>query len=347
VTTWTAEIQHSITNDLSLEVGYVGDHGTDLIGFRDINQLNPNLTTPARSFAQYPYLAFIYQISNQDHSNYNSLQATLTKRASHGLSFTAGYTYAHALDIASSNFGGGIPQNSNAPQLDYGDSNFDIRHRFTFTTTYSIPGISGFAQMLQGWRINSIVTAQTGQPWSAVDTSSNVSQTGENVDRWDLIGNPSDFTANPNGFTLLKGATNTVPCTTAAPLSTGAINGTPSFAAVGCYMSGSSLLVPPPIGSFGTAGRNIFRGRGLKNWDVSVTKSWSWREAYKAEFRAEFFNVLNHPNFATPGVNGAGYNNPDGSQFGCTCETPDTAASNPVLGSGGSRAIQLGLKLIF
>ncbi len=58
--------------------------------------------------------------------------------------FTGGYTYAHALDIASSNFGGGIPQNSNAPNLEYGDSNFDIRHRFTFTTTYAIPGREGF-----------------------------------------------------------------------------------------------------------------------------------------------------------------------------------------------------------
>jgi hypothetical protein len=346
VTTWTAEVQRSITNDLSLEVGYVGDHGSDLIGFRDINQLNP--TTGLRPFAQYPYLAFIYQISNQDHSNYNSLQATLTKRASHGLSFTAGYTYAHALDDASSNFGGGIPQNSTAPQLEYGNSNFDIRQRFTFTTTYSIPGIKGYAQMLEGWQLNSIVTAQTAQPWTAVDGSSNVSQTGENVDRWDLIGNPSDFNAIPNGFTLLKGGTAaTTPCTTAAPLSAGAINGTSSFAAVGCYMSGSSFLVPPPIGSFGTAGRNIFRGRGIKNWDLSVTKGWSLRERYKAEFRAEFFNVLNHPNFATPGVNGAGFNNPDGSNFGCLCETPDTAASNPVLGSGGNRAAQLGLKLIF
>jgi hypothetical protein len=350
VTTWTAEIQRSITNDLSLEVGYVGDHGSKLIGFRDMNQLNPNLTVPARPFgAQFPYLAFIYQISNQDYSNYDSLQATLTKRTSHGLSFTGGYTYAHALDIASSNFGGGIPQNSNAPQLEYGNSNFDIRHRFTFTTTYAIPGRKGFGQALEGWQINSILTMQTAQPWSAVDTTSNVSGTGENVDRWDLIGNPSDFTANPNGFTLLTGA-NAAPCTAAAPLSTSSIlpkTMTGGLLGLGCYESGSSFLLPPPPNTFGTAGRNIFRGRGLKDWDLSVTKAWAWRESRKAEFRAEFFNVLNHPNFGTPGVNGSGFNNPNGSQFGCTCETPDTAASNPVLGSGGSRAMQLGLKLIF
>jgi len=120
-----------------------------------------------------------------------------------------------------------------------------------------------------------------------------------------------------------------------------------SMSTLGCFAQGSSVLIPPVAGTFGTAGRNIFRGRGLKNWDLSVTKGWAWRETMKAEFRAEFFNVLNHPNFGTPGVNGSGFNNPNGSQFGCTCETPDTAASNPVLGSGGSRAMQLGLKLIF
>jgi hypothetical protein len=360
VTTWTAEIQRSITNDLSLEVGYVGDHGSKLIGFRDMNQLNPNLTIPARPFgAQFPYLAFIYQISNQDYSNYDSLQATLTKRTSHGLSFTGGYTYAHALDIASSNFGAAIPQNSNAPQLEYGDSNFDIRHRFTFTTTYAIPGRKGFAQALEGWQINSILSMQTAQPWTAVDTSSNISGTGENVDRWDFVGNTSDFTAGPNPIPFfLPGtpsasepagasdpayAVNNALCSSAA--NTSGLHS--SLLTLGCYAQGSSVLIPPVAGTFGTAGRNIFRGRGLKDWDLSVTKGWAWREALKAEFRAEFFNVLNHPNFGTPGVNGSGFNNPNGSQFGCTCETPDTAASNPVLGSGGSRAMQLGLKLIF
>ncbi|HEY2646691.1 MAG TPA: TonB-dependent receptor, partial [Candidatus Acidoferrales bacterium] len=332
VTTWTAEIQRSLTNDISLEVGYVGDHGSKLIGFRDINQLNPNLAKPVRPYSNlYPYLAFIYQISNQDYSNYNSLQATLTKRASHGLSFTAGYTYAHALDIASSNFGGGIPQNSNAPTADYANSNFDIRHRFTFTTTYSIPGRKGFGQMLEGWQLNSIVTAQTGQPWTAVDSSSNISGTGENVDRWNFVGNPADFKIGPTPIPELTGGTAMAACGGASI----------------CYMEGNSYLALPAVNTFGDEGRNIFRGRGIKNWDMSVTKDWSWRERYKADFRAEFFNVLNHPNFATPGVNGAGFNSLGGSNFGCTCETPDTAASNPVLGSGGNRAIQLGLKLSF
>ena len=104
VSTWTMEIQHAFTNNLSLEVGYVGDHGTKLIGFSDINQPVPSLVSPAvptntsaeqaaRPFnATFPYLASIFQLSNQDLSNYNSLQATLTQRTSHGLAFTAGYT---------------------------------------------------------------------------------------------------------------------------------------------------------------------------------------------------------------------------------------------------------------
>ena len=339
VSTWTVDIEHALTNSLSLEVGYVGDHATKLIGFRDINQ--PSLATGVRPFgAQFPYMSFIYQLSNQDLSNYNSLQANLTKRTSHGLSFTAGYTYAHALDIASGNFGGGIPQDSTNPGLDYGNSNFDIRHRFTLTTTYALPSRKGFGQMLEGWQVNSIVALQTAQPWSATDTSSNVSTTGENVDRWDFFGNPKDFTSTPNPIPLLTGAAATAACGSVAP-------SVATLSSLGCYKVGSSILAPPATGTFGTAGRNIFRGSGFKNWDLSVTKEFSFREAVKAQFRAELFNILNHPNFATPGVNGAGGNSPTGALFGCGCATPDTAASNPVLGSGGSRAMQLGLKLIF
>ena len=358
VSTWTMEIQHAFTNNLSLEVGYVGDHGTKLIGFSDINQPVQSLVSPAvptntnaeqaaRPFnAAFPYLASIFQLSNQDLSNYNSLQATLTQRTSHGLAFTAGYTYSHALDDASGNFGGGLPQDSTRPGLEYGSSNFDIRNRFTFTTTYAIPGRKGFGEMLEGWQLNSIVTLQTAQPWTASDGSGDFSLTGDG-NRWDFFGNPSDFTSGPN-FTqipFLAGPAAVANSTCFADASS--VGATANLATNGCYIKNGSVLIAPPIGQFGTAGRNIFRGSGFRNWDVSVTKEFSFRETLKAQFRAEIFNVLNHPNFATPGVNGAGSNSPSGSNFGAALATPDTAASNPVLGSGGSRAMQLGLKLIF
>ena len=96
-------------------------------------------------------------------------------------------------------------------------------------------------------------------------------------------------------------------------------------------------------------GRNIFRDTGFHNWDFSVAKNWKFGERFGAQFRAEFFNVLNHPNFANPfgGQNGWAHNDPSAGSFACACATPDVAASNPVIGSGGSRAVQLGLKLLF
>jgi hypothetical protein len=126
-----------------------------------------------------------------------------------------------------------------------------------------------------------------------------------------------------------------------------------SLTSFGCYQKGNSYLLPPALGTFGTAGRNIFRDSGYRNWDLSVVKAFKFRERLTAQFRAELFNVLNHPNIANPyggpSDYGAGANDDPSSHnlFGCGCATPDVAAANPVLGSGGNRAIQLGLKLLF
>jgi hypothetical protein len=118
----------------------------------------------------------------------------------------------------------------------------------------------------------------------------------------------------------------------------------------GCYVKGKSVMVPPKQGTFGTMGRNIFRDRGFKNVDFSVFKDFRFKERVGAEFRVEFFNVFNHPNFANPygAAVGAGFNDPSGtSSFGCGCATPDIPAGNPIVGSGGARDIQLGLKFTF
>jgi hypothetical protein len=122
---------------------------------------------------------------------------------------------------------------------------------------------------------------------------------------------------------------------------------------VGCYVSanGKSVLLPPALGTIGNSGRNSFRDLGYRNWDVSVVKETKFKDRLTAQFRAEFFNVLNHANFSDPnGPSGAGFNDPSTGQagnFGCGCNTPDQSAPNPVLGTGGSRSIQLGLKLIW
>ena len=361
---WTVNVQHAFTNNLSLQLAYVGNHGSNLVGIRDINQVVPvkddGSEQLGRPFnAQFPFLAFIYQMSNIYRSNYNGLQATLTARNVHGLSFVAGYTYAHALDDVGANWdfgaGLGLPQDSTHPQLEYASSDFDMRHRLTLSVTYAIPGKKSFGQLLEGWQLNSIVTLASAQPWGPIDAGDDVSRTGEFVDRWDFVGKPSDFQSGPNGIPCFGfGGGPCDPTIPAACISAATALGPSVLAALqtigGCYMKGNSMMIPPALGTFGTMGRNVFRDSGFDNWDLSVAKNWKIVEQVSAQFRGEFFNFLNHPNFANPfgGQNGWAHNDPSApGAFGCACATPDVAASNPVIGSGGSRAIQLSLKLIF
>ena len=195
-------IQHQFGNNLSLEVGYIGNRGERLTGFRDVNQTNPATGTQPYG-TQYPWLNFINVMSNDVHSNYNSLQATLTKRLSHGVSFIAGYTYAHGLDNGSLNRFGLLPQNSQDVNAEYGNSDFDVRHRLTLTATYNIPGIKGFAQLLEGWQVNGILTLQSAQPWTMNDTSNSFALNNANPDlsyRWNFSGNPANFKSGANSI---------------------------------------------------------------------------------------------------------------------------------------------------
>jgi hypothetical protein len=316
-------------------------------------------------------------MTNDVRSNYNSLQATLTKRMSHGLSLIAGYTYAHGLDNGSLNRFGLLPQNSYNPGAEYGNSDFDVRHRLTITATYNIPGIKGFAQALEGWQINSIVTLQSSQPWLVNDYNDNFSGVGDSSDRWDFFGNPGDFKGTQNsipfcsGFTVGAGDTvnsSGATCTTTTGVSnikSAAANSSTLIANCaskapdpntlkvgGCFASGNSVMAPPINGTFGTMGRNIFRDSGFRDWDFSVFKNFTWKERYNAQFRLEMFNILNHPVFANPyGASGGfsgGNNDPSGpGGFGGAIGTPDTVVGNPVVGSGDSRTLQVGLKLTF
>ena len=374
VSSWSLNIQQQIFNSGSLNVGYVGNHGTKLYSVVDINQVNPALDDGSEQLgrpynAKYPFLAVINYLSNGYHSNYNGLQVSYTLHPWHGLSMLAGYTWSHALDQVSLNRGLN-PQNSLNPAAEYASSDLDIRQRFTLTFTYQIPGIKSPAQMLQGWQINSIITVQTPLPWGAIDGyystgGSDISHTGEFADRWDFTGNPKDFTYSING-----GLPYIDPSNFAVDSSgnvTGVVPGAPagaakcfsaaggqaaanSLASLGCYAVGNSVMTPPAAGTFGTMGRNLFRGPNYHNWDFSVVKSWTMKERYTLQFRGEFFNVLNHPSFTNPYGVGGQLGNVDPSVpgiFGFANETPDVAAANPVMGSGGPRALQLSLKFIF
>jgi hypothetical protein len=313
-------------------------------------------------------VAYDLETVNDARSNYDSLQTTLTKRISHGINFTAGYTYGHGLDNGSLNRFGGVPQNSLNPQAEYASSDYDTRHRFTFQATYALPSHKGFGQLLQGWKLNGILNVATGQPWLANDQSDNISGSLDFADRWDFFGNPGDFKSSSSSlpyctgpgaggctttsgisaivssFTAAQSAAMWAQCTAVAP--------DPStLGSYGCYVKGKSVMVPPKAGTFGTMGRNLFYDPGFRNVDMSLFKDFRFKERMLAEFRFEVFNVFNHVNLANPYggvVNSAIGNDPSNSgTFGCGCGTPDIINGNPILGSGGSRDIQLGFKFSF
>jgi hypothetical protein len=268
-----------------------------------------------------------------------------------------GYTYAHALDDVGANWdfgaGYGLPQNSFNPAAEYANSDFDIRHRLTLSLTYLIPGKQGYGQMLEGWELNSIATIESSQPWGPIDLTTDLTGLGglpvsppqATPMRWDFFGHPSDFKSGSQPIPYFPGTSN--PACVADANNAGLLA---SLGAWGCYAKGGSIMIPPAFGTFGTMGRNLFPDSGFRNLDFSVAKNFHFGERLRAQFRAEFFNILNHPNFANPygGQNGYGNNDPGAAgSFGCGCATPDIAAANPVIGSGGSRAVQLGLKFTF
>jgi hypothetical protein len=406
VINYNVGITHAFNPNLSVEVEYVGNHGYRLLNFADINQgqlgsafcLNPltasqvadacaNPAAPGSLamqesrpyYSRFPFLGYIYQVTNRAYSNYNSLQATVTQRLSHGLAFTVGYTYGHGLDSGSLNRFGLNPENSNNLAAEYGSSDFDVRNRMTATITYNIPGKKGYGQLLEGWQINSIVSLASAQPWQTYDPADNFSGTGENTDRWNISGSPSDFPSGKSSFpdcTVTAGTGNpnfapgnvtcsianayALPQTLSAAATSAAVTGCITHAvsagtlnSAGCYVSpnGSSFITPPAIGSYGNMGRNILRDQGFKNWDLSIFKNFTLKERYGIQARWEVFNILNHPIAANPSgassfVNTGNSPGP-GVPFGASFLTPDFAAGNPLIGSGSQRVMQIGLKISF
>lgn len=383
IVNWNFGIQHRFTNSLGLDVTYVGNYGANLWSTIDLNAPVDPLSgvTTGPFAAQFPYLDHINEDVSAPTSHYNALQVQLQQNTSHGLSFLAAYTYSHGIDDVAA------PADGYHFSLMKGNSDFDVRHRFTLTTTYNLPEKKSPLQLLEGWQLNSIVTLQTGLPWGVVSAGAvtiptgqngDISETGEFIDPWDFFGNPSDFTsaylpipycsgtfetpgavtcvqnspfAPPVQFSAAQNAAYQAACNAVAPAGSKVpLNSGGTLDALGCYVKGKSVMVPPPLGTIGTMGRNMFRDSGFHNWDLSVFKNWKFGERFTGQFRAEFFNILNHPEFANPfGVNSGNALTDPGSptNFGSGGGTPDVIAGNPVVGSGGPRAIQLGFELKF
>jgi Carboxypeptidase regulatory-like domain/TonB dependent receptor len=333
---WHLGFEYQLPSQMMLSISYAGSHGSDLYGMYNGNQAQPNVafctsngntpencpTAPRRPFPAVD--ASIDTLRSNDFSNYNSLQVHLEKRFSNGLQFGASYTYSHSLDDASSaslgSLNNGDFRDQLTPWIEYGDSDFDVRHRFVANYAYELPfgqgkrfggNASGVLNQIIGhWQVAGIVTAQTGNWFTITDAVTNVST----ADGGGVVGY---YEVRPN----LVGNPNGKPCVPGTLFNT-------------CAFANNSTFF-----TFGNAGRNIVRGPGLQNWDFSLFKIFPVREQMRFEFRTEFFNIWNHVN-PLLGPPGAISEEPQAVEFGTPQFGFAQAARDP-------RFIQFALKFYF
>src|SRR5262249_21717285 len=160
------------------------------------------------------------------------------------------------------------------------------------SVSYTLPQKQSFAHLLQGWRLNSVANVQSALPWTISDTTDDISGVGGKTDKWDFYGKPADF--NGLGYAAVpyySGTTN-AGCAARAraldavrtPLYAGYTHSS-SLAKYGCWAMNGSMLLPPAIGTYANVARNLFRGRGLKLLDLSLTKETRFSERFNGQFR--------------------------------------------------------------
>jgi outer membrane receptor protein involved in Fe transport len=327
---YNLNLEQMAGQNLAFEIGYVGGQGRKLVRLLDANQPDITGTRPNPNFG------FMDAFCNCSASSYNALQLTTRMRNWHGLSGFAGYTWSKSLDDASDgidfNFATvAIPQNSNNLRGERGSSNFDTRHRLTTALTYEVPRLAELPHKVgEGWQINAIFSAQSGRPVPIVSANDSSAQD------FNTFPTPANFHQRPN---LVLGVNPIVGNWESAPDTIGYLN--------------PAAFAQPRFGTFGNLGRNAIFGPGYWGLDFALAKNTQLFERLNIQFRAEFFNILNHPNFALPNFFITPKFNPDGSvntsatTAGLITQTPDVAQTNPGLGGGGPRVIQLALRFTF
>ncbi len=277
-------VQSELANNWMLDLSYVGSTGRKLYRLVDQNQaLIQTALGPAGAY--YPGLSSlavqgfgVHTMQSSSNSSYNSLQASVTKRFSHGLTLLASYTWSHSLDDYSGDPTGTsdvtvVPGNQ-APGFlnNYATSDFDRRERFVFSGIYDLPklyqGTSGFArQAVNGWELASILTLQSGTPFSVFTNDTAFVQARAN-----FVPGCDPVLGGSMQSRLLK------------------------------YFN-TACFAPAPAtaaGGFGDSGRNILRGPNQENVDISIIKYFPVTERTKLEFRSEFFNAFNLVSFQNP-----------------------------------------------
>jgi hypothetical protein len=390
---YNLNIQQQISSKVAAQIGYVGSQGHRLWRFFDINQPTAQAIhdaqcpgslgtapgtdcsgTTGATFVSFgaprPFgnpnpngAVYIFQENSSGRSNYNSLQASLRVNDFHGVNSVANFVWSRSMDNSSDgedfvpNAAQPADSTSTSPKNEYGPSNFNIPKRFTWVFSYQLPALGGGLQQLKsGWGFDSTVTLQTGQPFTLnYNAEDDYSGSGEGYDRPDVIGPVVYNYHDPRNFLNLSSFA--MPCTIKASLTNPTVN-----------VSGFTSDCNPGTQHFGNLGRNALQGPPFKQWDFAIYKSTKISERLNVQLRAEFFNLLNHPNFSNP-LLPAFIADPAGNvnQKTCSCgfnanlngnrefgngayqivATGDVGIGNPFLGGGGPRGIQLAAKFSF
>jgi hypothetical protein len=292
---WNIQGQRQLNNNLVASLAYVASHGHDLPFPVDINQVPVGKLSPNdqqfRPYPQFGTIAAAGAVPNQNAtSNYNSLQAQIEQRLSHGLNFSFSYVWSHFLDDLDTAGWGSHSGNTNwqiasNPAANYGNSNFDVRNAFKGYVLYQLPFGRGkqflnsnslVDAVIGGWQISDTLVIQSGQPFTPVmqtDTSYSLAT--------------SNFALYPN------------------------VIGNPSLTNRGIHQwFNEAAYAPPAAGTFGNEHRNQLTGPGLVTTNLSLSKTFAIWESVKLQVRGDAQNLFNHPSFGLPAnqltvVNGA------------------------------------------
>ena len=303
VNQFSLNIQAELYKDWLLEAGYVGSRATHLQRFRSLGQAldaspkNPingvSSNTLANIGLRVPIPGIradaLREVESEGSSWYNGLEASLTKRLSHGLQFLASYTLSKTLDtdgadINSTSAGNALTLgDQNSPRQRWGRASFDRTQRFVFSTTWMLPSPPpGVARVVLGdWSLAAIATIQSGSALTIADTNSK-NVFGISEDRAQLSGTCSNSQLVRRGSTESK---------------------------LNAYFNASCFTTPAVIGAdgigtaFGSSATGTVDGPGQANIDIAFSRSITIHESISIQFRAEFFNLFNHPQFANPDAN--------------------------------------------
>jgi hypothetical protein len=337
-------LEYQVASNTVLSTTYVGNWGRKEERVRDYNQPMVTGFDTGCPILQFPYAnlntvtsvdtftgtgcarsgshAYLETATDDGNSDYNGLELALRRTASRDISYSLGYTFSHGLANYRDNLTAGqLPQNSYNYGAEMGNSVFDVRSRFVGNFLWQLPfgqgqrfmsGDNVAGRWLGGWQFNGIITLQTGTPFN-VTASNDGLVDGNNPVYANCIGDPyAGATTDHNLYTT-----------------------------TGFIINPAAFSQPGP-GQFGTCAPYQFHGPGIQMWDLSLFKQFKFTDRYQLQFRTEFFNAFNHPNFANPRAN---ISSP--GSFGKVSNTLAPILGTDSGGPGDPREIQFALKLYF